>query len=165
VTVVLHTSLGPMTLVLDPEPAPLAVGTFVQLARGEVTWRDPATGGPGCGPYYDGTRFHRVVPGFVLQGGDRTETGRGGPGFRYDEELSGQHFDRPYLVAMVNTGVVTNGSQFFITLAAAPHLDGQYTIIGEVADEGSREVARRLSQAAAAGESDLRIRHVAVETA
>jgi cyclophilin family peptidyl-prolyl cis-trans isomerase len=165
VSAVLHTSHGSMTLALNPGPAPLAVGTFVQLARGEVAWRDPMTGGVGDGPFYDGTRFHRVVPGFLLQAGDRTETGRGGPGFRYDEELSGQKFDRPYLVAMVNTGVVTNGSQFFITLAVAPHLDGQYTILGEVADDGSRQVANRLSEAAAAGEQDLRIKYVEVNAA
>jgi cyclophilin family peptidyl-prolyl cis-trans isomerase len=163
VTAVLHTDLGAITLELRPGVAPLAVGTFVQLARGTVTWRDPATGGPGTGPFYDNTRFHRIVPGFLLQAGDRTETGRGGPGFRYDEEPNDQRFDRPYLVGMVSTGIVTNGSQFFITLSKAPHLDGQYTIIGEVADEASQGVARQLSEAGRGGDPDLRIRRVEVD--
>ncbi len=163
VTAALHTDLGLMTLNLDPGIAPMAVGTFVQLARGEVAWRDPATGGTSTAPFYDGTSFHRIVPGFLLQAGDRTETGRGGPGFRYDEEPARHKFDRPFLVAMVNTGIVTNGSQFFITLAAAPHLDGQYTVIGEVADDGSRGVALRLSDASRAGRSDLRIKRLVVD--
>ena len=163
VAAVLHTDLGPIALNLRPAAAPLAVGTFVQLARGTVAWRDPATGGPATGPFYDDTRFHRIVPGFLLQAGDRTETGRGGPGFRYDEEPNNQKFDRPYLVGMVSTGIVTNGSQFFITLTKAPHLDGQYTIIGEVADEASRDVARQLSEARRAGRSDLRIKRVEVD--
>lgn len=158
---VLHTDLGPMTLRLDPAQAPMAVGTFVELARGQVAWWDPATGRWSINtPFYDDTRFHRIVPGFVIQAGDRTETGRGGPGFRYDEEPTEQPFDRPYLVAMVNTGIVTNGSQFFITLAPAPHLDGQYTVIGELADEGSRQVARQVSRAS---RTDPRIRHVTVD--
>jgi cyclophilin family peptidyl-prolyl cis-trans isomerase len=162
-TALLHTGLGLITLNLDPAAAPLAVGTFVQLARGEIAWRDPATGGTSTKPFYDGTRFHRIVPGFLLQAGDRTESGRGGPGFRYDEEPTDQRFDRPYLVAMVNTGVVTNGSQFFITLATAPHLDGQYTIIGELADDESRETAIRISDAALSSRSDLRILHVELD--
>ncbi|HEX6681684.1 MAG TPA: peptidylprolyl isomerase [Candidatus Limnocylindrales bacterium] len=164
VTAVLHTDLGPITMTLDAAQAPLAVGTFVQLARGDVAWRNPATGSTATGPFYDGTRFHRIVPGFLLQAGDRTETGRGGPGFRYDEEPNKQRFDRPYLVGMVNTGIVTNGSQFFITLSKAPHLDGQYTIIGEVADDASRRVAHELSEASRAGRSDLRIKRVEVDT-
>ena len=159
---VMRTTLGSITLVLDPLGAPLAVGSFVQLARGEVEWRDPATGGPGTGPFYDDTRFHRVVPDLYLQAGDRTGTGRGGPGFRYDEEYNDQTFDEPYRVAMVNTGVVTNGSQFFITLSKAPYLNGQYTIIGEVADDGSREVAHRLSRADGKAQQELRIERIEV---
>jgi cyclophilin family peptidyl-prolyl cis-trans isomerase len=162
-TAVLHTDVGPITLSLDPRSAPLAVGTFVQLARGHMPWRDPVTGGAGSGPFYDGTRFHRVVPGFLLQAGDRTETGRGGPGFRYDEEPSSRGFDAPFLVAMVNTGTVTNGSQFFITLTAAPHLDDQYTIFGEVPDDGSREAAWRVSEAEKAGRPEVRIERVEVD--
>ncbi len=162
VRAVVRTGIGAITLILDPLSTPLAVGSFVQLARGEVEWRDPATGGPGSGPFYDGTRFHRVVPDLFLQAGDRTETGRGGPGFRYDEEYNDQTFDQPYRVAMVNTGVVTNGSQFFITLSEAPYLNGQYTIIGDVADDGSREVAHRLSRVGQRSAPDLRIERVEV---
>jgi len=162
VTAVFHTDLGAMALSLDPLSAPMAVSTFVLLARGEVQWRDPATGAPGVGPFYDGTVFHRIVPGYVLQGGDRTRTGRGGPGFRYDEDPNDLRFDQPFRVAMANTGIVTNGSQFFITLTKAPHLDGQYTIIGEIADPASREVAMAISEA---GRPQLRIERVEVETA
>lgn len=163
VVATLHTDLGPVVLALSPGDAPMAVGTFVQLARGEVAWRDPATGTTTTGPFYDGTRFHRLEPGFIIQAGDRTETGRGGPGFRYDEEPSTGRFDRPYLVGMVNTGIVTNGSQFFVTLAPAPHLDGQYTIIGQLADDSSADVAHRIADAGGQAGSDVRIRRVLVD--
>jgi cyclophilin family peptidyl-prolyl cis-trans isomerase len=146
-----HTSLGPIELSLFPHAAPMAVGVFVQLARGEMEWLDPLTGSPGSGPFYDGTPIHRVIPDFLIQAGDRTGTGIGGAGFRFDEEDSQFRFDEPYRVAMFNRGLGTSGSQFFITLAPASHLDGQYTIIGTVRDELSRQVAHRLSRSRDAG--------------
>ncbi len=147
-----RTSLGPIELSLFPQAAPMAVSVFVQLARGEMEWLDPLTGNPGTGPFYDGTPIHRVVPDFLIQAGDRTGTGNGGPGFRFDEEESYLRFDEPYRVAMFNRGLGTSGSQFFITLAPASYLDGQYTIIGTVRDEMSRQVAHRLSRSGDTGQ-------------
>lgn len=156
-----RTSLGSVELSLFPQAAPMAVGVFVQLALGEMEWLDPLTGNPGTGPFYDGTPIHRVIPDFLIQAGDRTGTGNGGPGFRFDEEDSHFRFDEPYRVAMFNRGLGTSGSQFFITLAPASHLDGQYTIIGTVRDESSRQVAHRLSRSGDAGR-DLCIRSIDV---
>ena len=156
-----QTSLGPIELSLFPQAAPMAVGVFVQLARGEMEWLDPLTGNPGTGPFYDGTPIHRVIPDFLIQAGDRTGSGNGGPGFRFDEEDSQFRFDQPYRVAMFNRGLGTSGSQFFITLAPATHLDGQYTIIGTVRDGLSRQVAHQLSHSGDAGR-DLCIRSIHV---
>jgi peptidyl-prolyl cis-trans isomerase A (cyclophilin A) len=102
---------------------------------------DPRTGRPGVGALYTDVIFHRVIPGFMIQGGDPTGTGRGGPGFRFADEFHPELvFDRPYLLAMANAGPGTNGSQFFITVARTPHLNRKHTIFGEVADQAGRDV-------------------------
>ncbi|PZM92366.1 MAG: peptidylprolyl isomerase [Actinobacteria bacterium] len=137
----LHTSFGPIRLELFPNHAPKTVRNFVELAEGTREYIDPRTGKPGRGPYYDGTISHRVIAGFMIQMGDPTGTGRGGPGYTFPDEFHPElQFDRPYLLAMANAGPNTNGSQFFITVAPTPHLNYRHTIFGQVADEASARV-------------------------
>lgn len=142
----LHTNVGPIRLELFPHHAPKTVANFVGLAEGSQPYTDPRTGAPGSGPYYDGVIFHRVIANFMIQGGDPTGTGRGGPGYSFNDEIHPElMFNRPYLLAMANAGKRpdgsgTNGSQFFITVSATTHLNLKHTIFGEVADEESRRV-------------------------
>ncbi len=128
---VLRTSLGSVDCALEHETAPYSVKVFVDLARGVVPWIDPRTGAPTQHPLYDGTIFHRVIPGFLVQGGDPTGTGTGGPGFSVPDEIDGSAtFDRAGLLGFANRGPNTNGSQFFVTDGPAHHLDGRYTRLG-----------------------------------
>lgn len=137
----LHTNAGPIRLELFPNHAPKTVRNFVELAEGTKDYTDPRTGQPGSGPYYDGTISHRVISGFMVQMGDPTGTGRGGPGYNFGDEFHPElRFDRPYLLAMANAGPGTNGSQFFITVGPTPHLNNRHTIFGQVADEDSVKV-------------------------
>jgi peptidyl-prolyl cis-trans isomerase A (cyclophilin A) len=137
----LTTSLGPVRVNLFPDHAPKTVRNFVGLADGSAEWTDPRTGKKANGPLYDGTVFHRVISGFMIQGGDPLGTGTGGPGYRFQDEFHPElRFDRPYLLAMANAGPGTNGSQFFITVGPTPHLNMKHTIFGEVADQASRDV-------------------------
>ena len=137
----LHTNHGAIRVQLFPDHAPATVRNFVELAEGTKPYTDPRTGQPGSGPYYDGTISHRVIPGFMVQMGDPTGTGRGGPGFQFADEFHPElFFDRPYLLAMANAGPGTNGSQFFITVGPTPHLNRRHTIFGQVADEQSAKV-------------------------
>lgn len=129
----LETSLGTIVFKLFANQAPETVTNFIGLATGTKEWRDPMTGAAKAGkPLYDGTIFHRVIPNFMIQGGDPLGTGSGGPGYRFKDEFGTINFDRPGLVAMANAGPNTNGSQFFITDAATPHLNRKHTIFGEV---------------------------------
>ncbi len=129
----LKTSQGDITVRLFPKDAPRTVANFVGLAAGEKEWRDPQTGKMAKKPLYDGTVFHRVIPRFMIQGGDPTGTGMGDPGYRFEDELqSGRTFDKPGLLAMANAGPNTNGSQFFITTSTPAHLTNKHTIFGEV---------------------------------
>ena len=137
----LHTNKGDIRLQLFPDQAPKTVRNFVGLADGSQEWSDPKTGEKKSTPLYDGVVFHRVIPGFMIQGGDPLGTGTGGPGYRFGDEFHPElAFDRPYLLAMANAGPGTNGSQFFITVAATPWLNFKHTIFGEVADQASRDV-------------------------
>ena len=137
----LSTTLGPVRVNLFPDHAPKTVRNFVGLADGSAEWTDPRTGKKATGPLYDGTVFHRVIAGFMIQGGDPLGTGTGGPGYRFQDEFHPElRFDRPYLLAMANAGPGTNGSQFFITVGPTPHLNMKHTIFGEVADQASRDV-------------------------
>ncbi len=130
--VTLETSAGTLRCTLFEDRAPLTVANFVGLARGTRPFRDPATGVWSARPAYDGTRFHRVVRGFMIQGGDPLGTGRGQPGYVVKDEIwSGARHDRAGLLCMANRGHDTNGIQFFITDAPSPALDGNYTIFGE----------------------------------
>ena len=129
------TTEGTFTVRLFPEHAPATVENFVGLATGSREWTDPK-GGQGSGALYPGTVFHRVIPDFMIQGGDPEGTGRGGPGYQFEDEFpsGAPSFDRPGLLAMANAGPNTNGSQFFVTVAATPWLSGKHTIFGEVVD-------------------------------
>jgi peptidyl-prolyl cis-trans isomerase A (cyclophilin A) len=135
----LHTNLGPIKVELFGNQAPKTVRNFVELAQGTRDYVDPRTRSAGSGPYYDGTIFHRVISGFMIQGGDPTGTGTGGPGYKFGDEVTSElTFNRPYLLAMANAGPGTNGSQFFITVGPTPHLNMRHTIFGEVVDDESR---------------------------
>jgi peptidyl-prolyl cis-trans isomerase A (cyclophilin A) len=130
------TSAGTFTVKLYPEHAPKTVKNFVELAKGEREWTDPNDGKKKTEPLYNGTIFHRVIPDFMIQGGDPQGTGRGGPGYTFEDEFSPQapKLDRPGFLAMANAGPNTNGSQFFVTVAATPWLSGKHTVFGEVTD-------------------------------
>ncbi|MDL2078775.1 peptidylprolyl isomerase [Streptomyces sp. GXMU-J15] len=137
----LKTSHGDIELRLLPNHAPRTVRNFVELARGEREWTNPTTGERSTARLYDGTVFHRVMSGFMIQGGDPLGNGIGGPGYEFEDEFHPDlRFDRPYLLAMANAGPGTNGSQFFITVAPAPHLNRKHTIFGEVVDPASQKV-------------------------
>ncbi|MFE3602097.1 peptidylprolyl isomerase [Streptomyces sp. NPDC059096] len=137
----LRTGQGDIELRLLPYHAPKTVKNFVELARGEREWTDPATGGRTTRPLYDGTVFHRVMKGFMIQGGDPLGNGTGGPGYEFADEFHPElAFDKPYLLAMANAGPGTNGSQFFITVSPTGWLNRKHTIFGEVADAASRKV-------------------------
>ena len=145
---ILHTNAGPIRIELFDNHAPKTVRNFVELAEGSRDYTDPRTGQAGSGPYYDGTIFHRVISGFMIQGGDPTGTGRGGPGYQFADEFHGElQFDRPYLFAMANAGPGTNGSQFFITVGPTPHLNRRHTIFGEVTDPDSQKVVDTIANA------------------
>jgi peptidyl-prolyl cis-trans isomerase A (cyclophilin A) len=132
-TATLRTSQGTVVVRLFPDHAPKTVRNFVELAEGGRQWTDPGTGQATTGKLYDGTIFHRVIPDFMIQGGDPLGTGRGGPGYKFGDEIHPDLvFDRPYLLAMANAGPGTNGSQFFITTVPTPWLNGKHTIFGEV---------------------------------
>ena len=147
------TSLGEFTVRLMPEHAPKTVANFTELATGPQEWTDPRTGQRTTARLYDGTVFHRVIDGFMVQGGDPLGTGTGGPGYTFDDEVppDGPAFDRPGLLAMANAGPNTNGSQFFVTVAPSAWLTGRHTIFGEVT-EGYDVVAEIARTPTAAGD-------------
>jgi peptidyl-prolyl cis-trans isomerase A (cyclophilin A) len=130
------TSMGSFTVRLMPDHAPKTVANFVELATGSREWTDPRDGSRSTGRLYDGTVFHRVIGDFMIQGGDPTGTGRGGPGYRFEDEVpaDGPRFDRPGLLAMANAGPGTNGCQFFVTVTPTEWLTGKHTIFGEVTE-------------------------------
>ena len=131
---VIHTTAGDITVKLFPESAPKTVENFIGLATGKKEWTDLKSGNVMKGkPLYNGTIFHRVIPNFMIQGGDPMANGTGGPGYQFEDEFSPVlTFDHPGMLAMANSGPNTNGSQFFITVAATPWLNGHHTIFGEV---------------------------------
>jgi len=130
----LHTNRGDIRLQLFPHHAPKTVRNFVELATGKQEWRDPTTGDTTSTPFYDGLTFHRVIPGFMIQGGCPIGDGTGGPGYTFDDEFNEHPIVRGTL-AMANAGPNTNGSQFFIVTAeATPWLDGKHTAFGRVLD-------------------------------
>ena len=141
----LVTSKGTIKVRLLPDHAPMTVDNFVGLATGTKEWKDPRDGKKKTEPMYDGTAFHRVIPEFMIQGGDPTGTGTGGPGYEFEDEVAGgPGFSKPGYLAMANAGPGTNGSQFFITEAPTTWLTGKHTIFGEVIEgmEVVNEIAR-----------------------
>ena len=155
-TAILHTNHGDINLVLYGNYAPKTVDNFVGLATGDKEWTNPNTGSAGEGALYDGVIFHRIIPGFMIQGGDPTGTGMGGPGYQFNDEIHPElDFTSPFVVAMANAGTRggqgTNGSQFFITTAATTWLQGKHTIFGAVADDDSRAVVTAIEAVATAG--------------
>jgi peptidyl-prolyl cis-trans isomerase A (cyclophilin A) len=129
----LKTSMGDIVIQLFDDKAPKTVANFVGLASGTKEWNDPKTGEKVKKPLYNGTIFHRVIPGFMIQGGDPLGSGMGGPGYRFEDEF---HPDLRHtkggILSMANAGPNTNGSQFFITLAPTLHLDNKHSVFGEV---------------------------------
>ena len=159
----LHTSAGDVRLELFPDQAPKTVRNFVELAQGDREWTDPSTGAKRQDSLYAGTIFHRVIPGFMVQGGDPLGTGTGGPGYQFGDEIHPElAFTRPYLLAMANAGPGTNGSQFFITVGATDWLTNKHTIFGEVADDDSRAVVDKIA-AASTGAQDRPRTDVVIE--
>lgn len=132
----LKTSEGTIVCRLFEQEAPKTVANFVELAEGKREWTHPATRKKSSDKLFDGTIFHRVIPNFMIQGGDPAGTGYGGPGYRFEDETKGSphKFDRPGKLAMANSGPNTNGSQFFVTVAPTPWLTGNHTIFGEVVE-------------------------------
>lgn len=146
-TAILHTNRGDISIDLFGNHAPQTVDNFVGLAKGTKDYSERNASGGEEGPFYDGAIFHRVIDGFMIQGGDPTGTGRGGPGYRFGDEFHPElQFDRPYLLAMANAGPGTNGSQFFITVAPTPHLNNRHTIFGEVTDADSQKVVDTIAE-------------------
>lgn len=145
-TATLHTNHGDIVVNLFANHAPKTVDNFVGLATGAREYRDPKTGEKTTGRFFDGQIFHRIIPNFMIQGGDPLGTGTGGPGYRFGDEIHPElQFDRPYLLGMANAGPGTNGSQFFITTVKTPHLNRRHTIFGEVTDPTSRAVVDEIS--------------------
>ena len=141
----IHTNKGDIRVNLFGNHAPKTVKNFVDLATGQQEWTHPGTGKVSTDKLYDGVIFHRIIKDFMIQGGDPLGQGVGGPGYRFDDEISPElTFQNPYIFAMANAGIQggrgTNGSQFFITTVATPWLQGKHTIFGEVADDESRAV-------------------------
>jgi len=143
-----ETSEGTIVCRLFEKDAPKTVANFVDLAEGKREWKHPSTGKKSNDRLYDGTIFHRVIPDFMIQGGDPQGTGMGGPGYQFEDETKGSphKFDKPGKLAMANAGPNTNGSQFFITLGPTPHLDNRHTIFGEVVE--GQDVADKISNTA-----------------
>jgi peptidyl-prolyl cis-trans isomerase A (cyclophilin A) len=166
-TAVLHTNLGDISIDLYGDQAPQTVANFVGLATGDkekAPYTSENASGTTEGPFYDGAIFHRIIDGFMIQGGDPTGTGRGGPGYQFADEFHPElQFDRPFLLAMANAGPGTNGSQFFITVAPTPHLNNHHTIFGEVTDMESKKVAAKLGRVAT-GRMDRPVEDVVINS-
>ncbi len=160
----LKTNRGDIVLKLFPNHAPETVRNFKGLATGEREYTDATTGEKKTGRFYDGLTFHRVIDGFMIQGGCPRGDGRGGPGYEFKDEFHPElQFDRPYLLAMANAGPGTNGSQFFITVGPTPHLNRRHTIFGEVEDAASQGVVDTIATTKV-GAMDRPVEPVVIET-
>jgi peptidyl-prolyl cis-trans isomerase A (cyclophilin A) len=161
-TATLDTNQGRVVVRLFPDHAPKTVANFTELAEGGRQWTDPRTGQGSTAKLYDGTIFHRVIPDFMIQGGDPLGTGTGGPGYKFGDEIHPDlQFSKPYLLALANAGPGTNGSQFFITTGATPWLNGKHTIFGEVI-EGA-DVVDKISRLKT-GRQDRPVEDVVIES-
>ncbi|MGK5533873.1 peptidylprolyl isomerase [Streptomyces sp. URMC 129] len=161
----LKTNRGDIEVRLFPDHAPKTVKNFVELAEGTREWVHPATGVKSTEKLYDGTVFHRVISGFMIQGGDPLGNGTGGPGYKFADEIHPDlAFTRPYLLAMANAGPGTNGSQFFITVAPTAWLTGKHTIFGEVATPAGQQVVDAIANTATDGRTDRPVQDVVIES-
>jgi len=165
---ILDTTAGKMTCTLFPDKAPKGVANFIGLAKGTKDWTDPTTHQKKHGvPLYDGTIFHRVIPEFMIQGGDPAGTGMGGTGDRFGVEWSNDlTFDRPGRLAYANAGPNTNEAQFFITEVATPFLDGKYTIFGQCDEQTVdlvKKIARMPRNASDRPNDPVKIKHITIE--
>ena len=164
----IHTSEGDIRVELFPQAPPVTVKNFPDLATGARQWTHPLTGETSAEPLYSGTVFHRVIDGFMIQGGDPIGTGTGGPGYNFDDEIDpALGFTEPYLLAMANAGTRgghgTNGSQFFITVAPATWVNATHTIFGRGLDDASRAVVDR-SATTATDRADRPLEDIMIES-
>ncbi len=166
---VFDTTQGKIVCRLFEKEAPNTVKNFVELAQGKRDWEDNVSGKKGPGPLYNGTIFHRVIPNFMIQGGDPSGTGMGGPGYKFGDETKGSphRFDKAGKLAMANSGPGTNGSQFFITVAATDWLTGNHTIFGEVVE--GQDVVDKITKLKRNAQDrpaeDVKLNAVTIETA
>ncbi len=160
---IIDTTVGKMTCTLFPDKAPIGVANFIGLATGTKDWKNPVSGVTKHGvPLYDGTIFHRVIPDFMIQGGDPKGDGTGDPGYKFKNEVSSDLlFDKPGRMAYANSGPDTNGSQFFITEVATPHLNGNYTIFGQC-DEATVTLVKQIAHMATDPSNDRPFRPVKI---
>ena len=157
------TSEGTFKARLFAEETPKTVANFTGLAEGSKEWSDPRTNRKTTARYFDGTIFHRVIDGFMIQGGDPLGRGTGGPGYTFEDEFSPKlRHDRPGLLSMANRGPNTNGGQFFITLAPTPWVDGKHTIFGEIVD--GMDVVRKIGSTPTSKPGDRPLKDVVVQT-
>jgi len=157
------TSEGSFTVRLFDEGAPATVANFVGLADGTKEWTDPKSGQKVKRPYYDGLLFHRVIAGFMIQGGDPLGTGTGGPGYKFADEFSPKlRHGKAGILSMANAGPNTNGGQFFITLAATPWLDNKHSVFGEVVE--GMDVVEKIGSAPTSKPGDRPVKPMTVET-
>ena len=157
------TSEGKFTAKLFDEETPKTVANFTGLAEGSKEWSDPRTGRKTNARYFDGTVFHRVIDGFMIQGGDPLGQGTGGPGYTFADEFSPKlRHDRPGLLAMANRGPNTNGGQFFITLAATTWLDGKHSIFGEIVE--GMDVVKKIGSTPTSKPSDRPLKPITIQT-
>jgi len=157
------TSEGKFTIQLFDEDVPRTVENFVGLATGAKEWTDPRTGRKATGPYYNGTIFHRVIAGFMIQGGDPLGQGTGGPGYKFADELSPKRrHGKAGVLSMANSGPNTNGGQFFITLAATPWLDDKHSVFGEVVE--GMDVVKKIGNTTTSKPGDRPVKAITVES-
>jgi peptidyl-prolyl cis-trans isomerase A (cyclophilin A) len=156
------TTEGSFVIRLFEKEAPKTVANFVGLAEGTREWEDPVTGRKKKEPFYDGVIFHRVINGFMIQGGDRLGQGTGGPGYRFEDEFHpARRHDKAGILSMANSGPNTNGSQFFITLGPTPHLDNRHSVFGEVVE--GLDVVKRIGTVAT-GRQDRPVKPVVMNS-
>jgi peptidyl-prolyl cis-trans isomerase A (cyclophilin A) len=157
------TSEGSFTVRLFEDEAPATVANFVGLAEGTKEWTDPKSGQKVKRPYYNGLVFHRVIEGFMIQGGDPLGTGTGGPGYKFADEFSPKaRHGKAGILSMANSGPNTNGGQFFITLAATPWLDNKHSVFGEVVD--GLDVIKKIGSTPTSKPGDRPIKPITVQS-
>ncbi|KOV51211.1 cyclophilin [Streptomyces sp. AS58] len=161
----MKTNHGDIEVRLLPDHAPKTVKNFVELATGEREWINPETGQKTTDKLYDGTVFHRVIEGFMIQGGDPLGNGTGGPGYKFSDEFHPDlAFTKPYLLAMANSGPGTNGSQFFITVSPTTWLTGKHTIFGEVSTDAGKKVVDAIATTETNPRNDRPVNDVVIES-